>query len=461
MVTGSTAPIWTALLSTAFLLPGPAEAWAKAFGAGFYLLAIAATWTLARELGVRSLLAGLAAALTATTGWMVWSALSGMEIPLFAFLSLSGMTLHCRERRSGKEIPFSLLVLALAALARPEGLLLIAAATFDRLLGVLEASEPAVRQARIRTLLKGLLLVAIIVVPTMIFYRVIGDGFLPTTYWAKARALQRWAPSGEYLWVVAGIFYRAQPVTTLLALGGLVVLIRESFQPEGRGRLVVALWALGLPLYYSFFSLLGAQVLVGNFGRYYFPMLPVMAVAGVVALDRLIGEVLGRETRVSRTVGVVLVLLAMAPMLVDLPRGLDRYVQTVLNVHDSDVAMARWLQDRLPEEAVLAVNDIGALGYILPNRIIDLAGIGNPEIHDYLGEAFEAGEPMSAGVFRFVESKRPDYLAVFPSWYSMVADEGRQFETVHRVEIPNNVTMGGDELVLYSTPWNRFPLTQR
>ena len=43
----------------------------------------------------------------------------------------------------------------------------------------------------------------------------------------------------------------------------------------------------------------------------------------------------------------------------------------------------------------------------------------------------------------------------------MVADEGGQFETVHRIAIPNNVTMGGDELVLYSTPWNRFPLTER
>ena len=148
-------------------------------------------------------------------------------------------------------------------------------------------------------------------------------------------------------------------------------------------------------------------------------------------------------------------------MLVDVPRGLDRYVRTVLNVHDSDVAMARWLQDRLPEEAVLAVNDIGALGYILPNRIIDLAGIANPEIHEYLGEAFEAGEPISSGTFRFVESKRPDYMAVFPSWYSMVADEDRQFEEVHRIAIPDNVTMGGDELVLYSTPWTRFPLTER
>ena len=31
-------------------------------------------------------------------------------------------------------------------------------------------------------------------------------------------------------------------------------------------------------------------------------------------------------------------------------------------------------------------------------------------------------------------------------------------EPLHRVAVPNNITMGGDELVLYSTPWTRHPL---
>src|SRR6185503_16203368 len=99
LVAGSTAPLWTALLSIGFLLRLPALVWAKVVGVGCHLLLVAGTWRLARELGLRQTLATLAAGLTATTSVMVWSALSGMEIPLFAALSVWGIALHVRERR--------------------------------------------------------------------------------------------------------------------------------------------------------------------------------------------------------------------------------------------------------------------------------------------------------------------------------------------------------------------------
>ena len=44
------------------------------------------------------------------------------------------------------------------------------------------------------------------------------------------------------------------------------------------------------------------------------------------------------------------------------------------------MAIARWLAARVPPDAVLAVNDIGAIKYLLPNRIVDLASIATPEI---------------------------------------------------------------------------------
>ena len=80
-------------------------------------------------------LAALAAVLTLATSWLVWSALSGMEIPLFVLLSLWGMILHLRERsgpRPGRRSRIA--VLAVAVLARPEGLLLLLLALLDRLL---------------------------------------------------------------------------------------------------------------------------------------------------------------------------------------------------------------------------------------------------------------------------------------------------------------------------------------
>ncbi|HEY6324742.1 MAG TPA: hypothetical protein VJA16_24615, partial [Thermoanaerobaculia bacterium] len=98
LVTGSTAPLWTALLALLAYLPGSPLAWAQLAGALLYVASIDATWRLARELDLAPALAALASGLTLGTGWMVWSALSGMEIPLFVLLSAWGMVLHLRER---------------------------------------------------------------------------------------------------------------------------------------------------------------------------------------------------------------------------------------------------------------------------------------------------------------------------------------------------------------------------
>src|ERR1044072_9733171 len=121
LVAGSTAPLWTALLSVAFLLRLPAMTWAKVLGIACHLLMVAGTWRLARELGLRPAWAGLAAGLGATTGVLVWRALSGMEISFFAAVSVWGMALHVRERVDAGRAPLALALFRLAGLARPGG----------------------------------------------------------------------------------------------------------------------------------------------------------------------------------------------------------------------------------------------------------------------------------------------------------------------------------------------------
>jgi hypothetical protein len=138
-------------------------------------------------------------------------------------------------------------------------------------------------------------------------------------------------------------------------------------------------------------------------------------------------------------------------------QGAGRYTQSVLNVHDSDVRMARWIEANVPSTAILAVNDIGAFGWILENPIVDLAGIATPEVHRYARAALDRGESVHAGILDFVRDARPDYLAVFPEWFGPVLSTG-ELVPLATLEVPDNITMGGDELVLYGTPWTRVPL---
>ncbi len=450
LVPGSTAPLWTALLSVGFLVPGNPLAWSKLLGILLYLAGCWLTHTLARELGLGRELSIIAALLTGFTSWLAWSALSGLEIPLFVVLSLAGIVLHVRERWDSSRLPLALPVLALSFLARPEAGLLILAALADRFLNF-RTDESGNRHwlpPALRPLLLGLVLVAVIVGPAIWFNYWVTGSPLPTTFGAKSHGVARTLPEIGYLYTVFGIFFQAQPWMALLACAGALVLLFRLGGKEDRG-LLPALWMLGLPLAYGLIDPPGKFSLVGNFGRYYFPLFPIVIVLGMLAIAT-VAEATSSRTRsgVGRSaVRIAMLLVLFLPTLTELAQGAGRYGQSVVNVQDSDVRVARWLAGRLPPEAVLGVGDIGAIKFLLPNPVVDLAGIANPEIKMW-------------GAARFLEHHRPDYLVIFPNWLQRVTEDLSAFQAVHQVPIKNNITMAGDVLVVYATPWTRYVLTE-
>ncbi len=463
-VTGTTSPLWTALVSILFLLPGSPVIWVKLSGIALFVLAVELVYRLARELDLSVGLSVLAAVLTATTEWMVWSALSGLEIPLFLVLSLIGIRLHVRERRLGAGLPVSLAVIALSALARPEGQLLFVLACVDRLL-LFERDDSdglAWRRAELAPLVGGLAAAALLLLPMLAFNLMVGDSALPTTFGAKvppaqASGLSGWLPSLAYL--MRGpidVLFRSQPYMVLFAGAGLLALVARLGTARDRG-LLLGTWLVGLPLAFSVLSATSGKSVTGNFGRYFFPLFPILIIVGVLGLERVVERLAG-GVRLGRAripvLGAMLVLLLL-PGATGVLRGSQRYVQTVANVHDSNVRVAEWLRERVPPDAVLAVNDIGAFGYLLPNRIVDLAGIANPEAIRLRYEAASEGRLADEGTLRFLGETKPDFLVIFPDWFPALVSEGSPFTPIERFEIPNNITMFGDQIVVYSTPWTR------
>ncbi len=469
-VTGSTAPLWTALLALLFYLPGSLVLWTKALGVALHLLGLRAIWQLARELELTEAGAAVAVSFSAATPWLVWSALSGMEVPLFVLLSVGGLTLHLRERREPGRPPLSIGIFGLSILARPEGALLLVLAVADRLL-VCFARRPAEpadetplcwRPVSWRPAVSGLLLAACALIGPFVFYKVVGGSFLPTTFSAKGAELHGLLPDLQYAATILGILFRAQPWLTLLAGAGVLALIERLGTERDRG-LLPALWLIALPLAYSTISPTGRSPLAGNFGRYYFPLMPVVVVLGVLGLERAAAAIGSRVRfefaglRASLPLRAILLGLLAWPTLAGLWRGPLVFAQNVANVQDSDVFVARWLAERLPPEAVLAVNDIGAIKFMLPNRVIDLVGIASPEVRVEVAREMRRGIGFEAAMLLAIERRRPDYVIVFPAWVPAVARDPR-FVLVGRLDIPNNITMGDDSLGIWATPWNRAPL---
>lgn len=455
LVTGSTAPLWTGLLSLVLWLPGSPLAWAKVLGGVAHLGTVWTSFLLARELGVRKAIAAAAAGVVALTGWLVWSAMAAMEVPLFTLLGTGAMILHLRERRGHSRTALSLGLFGLACLVRPEGALLLLLALIDRT-SVLSRhrGELRWRSPDRRILGRGLALTVLIVGPVALLYLWIGGSPLPSTYFSKLGQGGVWGwPSVRYLALVGGILFQSQPVAAFLAPAGIVILVGRIGSREDRG-LLLPLWVVGLPMAYAILA--SGRTVVGNFGRYFFPLFPVLVLLAALAVDEMADRLpsrirLGRlRTRWKAVAGAILLL----PSLYGWIQGAGRYSQSVLNVEDSDVRMAHWIRKHIPETAVLAVNDIGAFGWYLENPLVDLAGLVTPEVHEYVDRAKGEGRSVHQGLMDLVEAIRPDYLVAFPGWVGPMIETGK-FEPVIRLEIPDNITMGDDELVLCATPWTR------
>jgi hypothetical protein len=470
LVSGSTAPLWTALLSLGFLVPGGPVLWAKLLGVLLHLVAVWGVAKVAHRLDLAPWSTLVAAAFSGVAGWLVWSALSGLEIPLFLALSTWGMVFHVEERARAGSAPRSLALFAASALARPEGLLLLGLAVADRALtfrrgegGRLAWGPPAAELGRSTAL--GLAAALVLVAPVALFNLWVGGSPLPSTYLAKTASVHSLIPTTAYLYSILGIFFRAFPLLVLLVGVGLLDLVTRWGTARDRGSLP-AMWLLALPLAYGALSPPGGPPLAGNFGRYLFPAFPAFFVLGALGLERLSramsgpapSEALGLRGGLAWRTGLLAVLV-LWPAGTGTVRAAGRYLQSVGNVRDSDVRIAGWLAGRLPEEAVLAVNDIGAIKYRLrEQRILDLAGIANQEVVTYRKEAIAAGRPPSEGNRRFLEENRPDYLVVFPAWFPELVEEGSGFPAAYRIAIPDNITMGDNSIVVLQTPWTRSPL---
>jgi len=460
-VPGSTAPLWTALLALLSLAPGSLFAWVKLAGIAAHAAATERAYALARALGLGAARATAAALLAAATGWLAWSAVSGMEVPLFTWLALAGLARHVEERARPALPALSLPLFALAALARPEGLLLLPLALADRLLlphadahGTLGLARPPWRRLAAGLAAAALLLAAVAAVHWSLW-----GSPLPTTFAAKSGGEARFVPDLHFLRGVLGLLFLAQPFGVLLAAGGALELARRAGSAGDRGQLLT-LWTGGLPVASALLSS-GQGVLVGNFGRYYFPLLAPLAILALLALAPLPpgwGRVrLGRR---ALPLGFLLLgALAALPAAAGLLAAGRTHLQARANVDDGDVAVARWVVERVPAEATLAVCDVGALGWFAPNPLVDLAGIVTPAVAAEIARARrDEGRDWPPVLYAFLERSRPDYVILFPKWFPLLEREPERYPPVLRVGIRDNITLAGDELVVYSTPWTRYPL---
>jgi arabinofuranosyltransferase len=441
-VAGSTAPLWTLLLGALFAGAGSHPLLAKALGIvaslGAALLGsrLALAWTGDRA---AALLAGALAALSAP---LVWGALSGMEVSLAALLVTGGLLAHSREHELAAAA-----LLALAVVARPEAILVLALAWAA---GPLTLGRTA-RYALCAAALLG----------PWVFFDVMTVGTpLPATAAAKIEGglagflagarepatttffTRPWTFSKEWLcWL-----WEVNALLPLLAAAGLPLLWRRGGRRLGLPATALLLQPLAMALLAPY---RGPAFQEGRYAIHLIPMAFATAALPLAALARA-RDAAGGLAQLRRLFAAGLAMAA----LVSLWPAATRYGWAVQNIEAMQVHLGRWVVAHTPRDARLALNDVGAIGYLSRRQVIDVMGLVTPAILPYRKD----GE---AGVLRYLERACPDYVIVFPAWFPRLAAMPDRFRPVERVRLALNTLAGAAEMVVYETEWSRGGLGAR
>lgn len=393
---GSTSPLWTFLLAIGFLLNLAPFVWT--YFLGWLVLTLLGVYA---EQAARNLVTSYRprlpwAGLFFVLVWhLTWSALSGMETLLHGFL----LFVVLAALMSGSRRYLALGVLAgLSIWVRPDGLTLLGPILFTALL-----SEET-WSGRGEAIGKTMIGFGALFLPYLLFNLILSGNPMPNTFYAKQAEYEAYWFSkplteriGNYLLpVIASPF--------LVLIPGLFLWAKKNLRMRNWGALAGAIWFFGYILIY--FMRLPAY----QHGRYIIPALPILYLWGLLGLlDYVTSIKANRQVRFAWPVLVGMLCLVFT------------YLAARQNAHDvywiesEMVETAQWVKQNLPPDSVLAVHDIGALGYHVPNPLVDLAGLITPEVIPFIRE--------ETRLMEFLDSRSAEYLIVFPSLYPRLTSQ--------------------------------------
>ncbi len=369
--------------------------------------------------------------------------LSGMETPLGMMLILFALLLLPRPERKYDLILG--VVAGLAYLCRPEFVLIAALCLPIRAIVVLYRDR--LSKERILTVVMMFVLATIVVLPWILHcYNTTGLP-LPDSYYSKMRwgvsqdAINLW----NFFWFQ--VWFPFEPYLLLGFVGGFIIMIQ-------RGRpyeliLVSSLYALyGLTM--PGMSLLFAA-------RYLVPLFDLLSIAFVCGVTILIERLITTESLKSefqidyRTVMVIVfTALLFLPSIASNVGYTNVHANQAKNIEEMQVNLSLWIRDNLPEDAVIATYDVGAIGFFARGIVLDQYGLVTPPLlHTYttLSEQVDYLKEVNCTYIMY-------YVEWFPGFRSTIMGKGGHVVELYRAHLDDNVVCGTDNMAVYQVTWS-------
>jgi hypothetical protein len=422
---GSTAPLWSALLSIGFLLDKSPFLWTYFLG-GLMLFCLAYF----AEVNMRFLVheyigvfpwVGL---LLAVEWHLVWASVSGMEILLHALIALIILVTLIKKTYNWLVLGF---LTGVSVWVRPDGITLLGPIVFVAIVSQHNW------KSRIRAVLSVFSGFFVLLLPYLLFNLFLAGTPLPTTFYAK---------QAEYG------FWQRLPILTRLSEGGLklltgpgillipgaVLATRWAIRNKQWGIIASILWILGYLGIYLF------RLPVYQHGRYIMPVMPTFYFIGFFGYYHYQMKSDGQNriwwfVKTTWTMSLPLVCIGFWLL------GIQTYRDDVGFIETAMVDTAKWAATHIPNDDLIASHDIGALGYFSNHKLIDMAGLISPEIIPYLLD--------EEALAHFLDVRGVEYLITFPDWYPHLTPE---LEFVYSSEVYPGMIQGEANMVIYRWP---------
>jgi len=369
--TGSTSPLWSVILSILFFISS------EPVGLAWGIYIISMCFYVASSFAVGKIVTdyteNVSWGVVAIIGFVIiprntWLMLSGMETPLFMTVLL--LSIIILDKTEIKYDLFLGVLVGIAYLSRPEGII-VAFCVLIRFL--ILSFKRKITIKRVLTLFVSACIAVLIALPWILHCLSVTGLPLPDTFYAKVHSPTDFEIEAWNFWWT--LFVGQMPFLIVGVFLGVILIVKGKPFPWLFPVILTVLYRLTAP----YASLI-------NNNRYLLPIFDLFFVAAIIATAFVLETILigivrfkdANETKIiAFSLAFVLLLMPLIPHYIGQATYYGKAVKTVNDLH---VNIGTWMAENIPEDAIFATHDAGALRFISNRSMIDLAGLVSPEI---------------------------------------------------------------------------------
>lgn len=403
---GSTSPLWTILLSLGYLAKiTPPFLWPALLSMLLNTgLAVTMHKLLVHFTGTKSAFWIMGCFLLVFDWHLLWSSASGMETLLFCFLYFLTFTLLLGEKHWG----WVGVLTGLIVWARPDGMTLLGPIL------MVCAWKTFKKQMSIKSIIAIMLPLIILLMLYGWFNFSISGKVFPNTYYAKQ--IEYAGALLQPLWQRLGQIFLI-PITGagIFLIPGFILALIQAVAQRKVELLSMILWFFGYGVLYTI-----RLPVVYQHGRYLFPLIPVFFLVGIYGTYELVRMIPARMKLIHWFTKMMSICLAACSILFAVI-GEKALINDINTINRLFVDPALWVNNNTEKDSIIGVHDIGAMGYFGERKILDLAGLIQPEVIPIIRD-----EPQ---IKEFLVKEKADYLVIFKDWYNSFENFGTLIES--------------------------------